>query len=294
MLTRLSAFLLAALALSGAAAAHAAGPKPGPVAYVTLETRDFRVEIAGDRAWTISRIVHRGAEITGRTGFYGTVFSAQGGQWIGTGHNEGGVEKVEQAVLTVDGETRELTDGAVHRGARLELRKRSFLGPIRLEAVCTVTDDAILERHRYQFTEEVKVGRMYAFMHPFLPSTKAWLAETADGRRVDGGFDESGAHRLREDVRWTAIHDPTARRATLVWSPEVIEGPDLKTFYWDKNVYHKLYHSIYAQTTVPAGTHREVAVELRCIEAGPQDWQLAVARFVEELQQQRARQGRPE
>ena len=50
MLTRLSAFLLAALALSGAAAAHAAGPKPGPVAYVILETRDFRVEIAGDRA----------------------------------------------------------------------------------------------------------------------------------------------------------------------------------------------------------------------------------------------------
>lgn len=288
MLTRLPALLLASLALSAAPAAFAAGPKPGPVAYVTLETRDFRVEIAGDRAWTISRIVHRGAEITGRTGFYGTVFSAQGGRWIGTGHNEGGVEKVEQAVLTVDGQTRELSDGAAYRGARLELRKQSFLGPIRLEAVYTVTDDAIVERHRYEFTEEVKVGTMYAFMHPFLPSTKAWLAETADGRRVEGGFDEGGGHRLREDVRWTAIHDPTARRATLVWSPQVIEGRDLKTFYWDKNVYHKLYHSIYAKTTVPAGTRREVAVELRCVEAGAEDWQPAVTRLVEQLRQRAA------
>lgn len=292
MLTRLPSLLLAALALSGTPASHAAGPKPGPVAYVTLETRDFRVEIAGDRAWTISRIVHRGAEITGRTGFYGTVFSAQGGRWIGTGHNEGGVEKVEEAVLTVDGQMRELTDGAAYRGARLELRKQSFLGPIRLEAVYTVTDDAIVERHRYEFTEEVKVGTMYAFMHPFLPSTKAWLAETADGRRVEGGFDESGGHRLREDVRWTAIHDPTSRRASLVWSPEVIEGKDLKTFYWDKNVYHKLYHSIYAKTTVPAGTRREVAIELRCVEAGTEDWQPAVIRLVEQLQQRAKETGK--
>ncbi len=129
---------------------------------------------------------------------------------------------------------------------------------------------------------------MYAFMHPFLPSTKAWLAETADGRRVEGGFDEGGGHRLREDVRWTAIHDPTTRRATLVWSPQVIEGKDLKTFYWDKNVYHKLYHSIYAKTTVPAGTRREVVVELRCVEAGVEDWQPAVNRLAGQLQQRPA------
>ena len=280
-------FLLASLLLAGihATALVAAGPKPGPVAYVTLETRDYHVELAGDRAWTISRIVHRGAEITGRTGFYGTVFAAEGGRWIGTGHNEGGIEQVVSAVLTVDGQSRELTDGAVHRGARLELRKQSRLGPIQLEAIYTVTDDAILERHHYHFTEEVKVATMYAFMHPFLPSTQAWMAETTDGRRVEGGFDEGGSHRLREDVRWTAIHDPSARRATLVWSPEVIEGRELKTFYWDKNVYHKLYHSIYAKTTVPAGTRREVAVVLRCVETGDSDWKPAVNDLVKETAQ---------
>lgn len=53
---------------------HAAGEKPGPAAYVTVETRELRIEFAGDRAWTISRIVHKGAEIAGRAGFYGTVF----------------------------------------------------------------------------------------------------------------------------------------------------------------------------------------------------------------------------
>jgi hypothetical protein len=293
-MTRRFCLLLPAILGLTAAATFAAGPKPGPVAYVTLETRDFRVELAGDRAWTISTIIHRGATITGRTGFYGTVFAEQGGRWIGTGHNEGGVEKVEEAVLTVDGQKCELTDGAVYRGARMELRKRSFLGPIRLEAVYTVTDDTIVERHRYEFTKEVKVGTMYAFMHPFLPSTKAWMAETGDGQRIGGGFTENGGHQLGKDVRWTAIHDPSAKRATLVWTPEVIEGVQKKTFYWDKAVYHKLYHAIYDMSTVPAGTKRETTVVLRCIEAGAEDWQSAVEKQLGELKQRRERDGWPD
>ncbi|MEO6787200.1 MAG: hypothetical protein ABI318_13800 [Chthoniobacteraceae bacterium] len=139
--------ILAVLALTPAVI-FAAGEKPGPVAYVAAETHDLKIEFAGDRAWTISSITHKGALITGRTGFYATVFSPEGGKWIGTGHNDGGIEKVESVALTVDGKPCELMDKAVYRGGRAELRKHSLMGAIKLEAVYTVTDDRVTEQHR--------------------------------------------------------------------------------------------------------------------------------------------------
>lgn len=251
---------------------HAEGEVKRPVAYVTIETRDFTIEIAGDRAWTISRILHKGAVITDRTGFYGTVFSPVGGKWIGTGHTEGGVEQVTSAVLTVDGQPCELKDKAVYRGHRAELKKQSLLGTIRLEAGYTFLDDRVIERHHYETTAEVKIGVLYGFMHPFLPSTTEWLAEKADGAIIEGAFASKSANQLRQDVKWTAIHDPKTQRATLVWYPKPLAGQGLKTFYWDKTVYHKLYNQLYANATVPAGTQFKAEVLLRCLEADTPGW----------------------
>jgi hypothetical protein len=263
---------------------HAAGEKPGPVAYVTIETRDLTIEFAGDRAWTISRILHHGKVITNRTGFYGTVFSPEGGKWIGTGHNDGGIEKVESAVLTVDGKECPLEDRAVYRGKRAELHKRSMLGPIRLEATYTITDDLVLERHRYDFTEEVKIGTLYAFMHPFLPATTEWIAEGADGAPMEGVFESKGDHALRSDVKWTAIYDPVAQQVSLAWYPVPLVGQALKTFYWDKTVYHKLYNQIFSHADVAKGTKIETNVIVTCAEADAASWKEKARSLVADLQ----------
>ncbi|MDI1314533.1 hypothetical protein [Prosthecobacter sp.] len=263
---------LAVLTLTPALS-FAAGEKPGPVSYVTVETRDLKVEFAGDRAWTISSITHKGALITGRPGFYGTVFAPEGGKWIGTGHNEGGIEKVESAVLTVDGKPCELVDGAVYRGGNAELRKQSMLGPIKLKAIYTITDDRVIELHRYEATTDVNIGILYGFMHPFVPSTTAWMAEKTDGTLVDGTFESKSGHALQEDVKWTAIHDPKSQRATLVWYPQPLVGQGLKTFYWDKTVYHKLYNHLYSHAMLKRGTKFEAKVILRCIETDTANWQ---------------------
>ena len=275
------------LLLTGLAAA-APGEKPGPPDVVTVEIGDLRVEFAGDRAWTIRRIVHRSEVITDVAGFYGTVFSPQGGRWIGTGHNEGGVEKIESVTLTVDGQACALQDRAHYRGQRAELRKRSRMGSFALEATYAVTGEAVLERHRYETVEPVKVGILYAFMHPFVPQTREWLAATPDGRRLAGAFDSSGGFRLKEDVRWTAVFDPTRRRATLVWYPTPLVGQGLKTAYWDKTVYHKLYNQVLAQAELAAGTRFETELVLRCVEAAAEDWQKRMETLADETARQHA------
>lgn len=260
----------------------AAGPKPGPPHIVTIETRDLKVEFAGERAWTIHRIFFKG-ELTGdKNGFYGTVFSAEGGKWIGTGHNEGGIEQVKTVTLTVDGQSRDLADKAVYRGQRAEIRKCSTIGPLALEATYIVTDDCVLERHRYEVTADVKIGILYAFMHCWLPRTTEWIAEKADGSFVEGKFDNSGDFKLKDDAKWTALYDPVNRRAMLAWYPKPLVGQNIKTGYWDKTVYHKLYNQIYSHAAVARGAKFEAAVIVRGVEANAASWKQAAKSLAEE------------
>lgn len=269
--------LLAAILLTVAPlAAVAADAKPGPPAIVTVETRDLKVEFAGDRAWTIHRIFYTGEIVCDKVGFYGTVFAAEGGKWIGTGHNDGGIEQVQDVTLTVDGQPRELADKASYQGHRAELHKHSMIGPLRLEATYIVTDDSVLERHRYEATTDVKISTLYAFMHPWLPRTTEWMAELGDGSLIDGKFDSSGDFKLKQDPKWTALYDPENHRAMLAWYPTPLAGQGIKTGYWDKTVYHKLYNQIYSHAEVSGGTKFEAEVIIRGVESDAASWKDAV------------------
>lgn len=274
--------IVAATLIALALPVLAAGLKPGPPHIVTIETRDLKVEFAGDRAWTIHRIFFKGELVADKNGFYGTVFSAEGGKWIGTGHNEGGIEQVKNVTLTVDGKPCELADKAAYRGKRAEIRKQSMMGPLALEATYVVTDDCVLERHRYEVTADVKIGILYAFMHAWLPRTTEWIAEKADGSVVEGKFDNNGDFELKADAKWTALYDPVSRRAMLAWYPVPLAGQGIKTGYWDKTVYHKLYNQIYSHAAVAAGAKFEAAVIVRGVEADAASWKEAAKALASE------------
>lgn len=283
--------LLAVILLATTPTSPAAGLKPGPPAIVTIETRDLKVEFAGDRAWTIHRIFFKGELVADKNGFYGTVFSAEGGKWIGTGHNEGGIEQIKSVALTVDGKPCGLADKTVYRGKRAEIRKRSMMGPLALEATYIVTDDCVLERHRYEVTADVKIGTLYAFMHAWLPRTTEWIAEKADGTVVEGKFDNSGDFKLKDDAKWTALYDPQSHRAMLAWYPTPLAGQNIKTGYWDKTVYHKLYNQIYSHATVASGAKFEATVVVRGVEADPASWKQAAKALAAETKSRHERGG---
>jgi len=271
---------LAALPLSAATA-----PKPGPPAIVSIQTRDLEVEFAGDRAWTIHRILFKNALVADKRGFYGTVFAAEGGKWIGTGHNEGGIEKVHSAILTIDGVERPLTDKAVYRARRAEIKKRSTIGPLLLEAACIVTDDALLERHAYEVTSDVKISILYAFMHAWLPSTTEWIAEKADGSLLEGTFDNAGDFEVKDDVKWASLYDPGTEVAMMAWYPKPLVGQGIKTAYWDKTVYHKLYNQIYSHASVPAGARFEASMVVRGVKTDAASWKTAARELAAQTSQ---------
>lgn len=276
-------FAALAPALSGALPLNAAAaPKPGPPAIVTIQSRDFRVEFAGDRAWTIHRIFFKGALVADKNGFYGTVLAAEGGKWIGTGHNEGGIEQVENVTLTVDEIERPLADKAVYEGRRSQIRKRSAIGPLLLDASYTVMDDAILEKHAYEAASDVKISILYAFMHAWLPATTEWTAEKTNGSRTEGAFDNAGDFEIKDDVKWTALYDPGTRVAMLAWYPTPLAGQGIKTAYWDKTVYHKLYNQVLSHAFVSKGSRFDASMIVRGVASDPPSWKTAASNLAED------------
>jgi hypothetical protein len=93
-----------------------------------------------------------------------------------------------------------------------------------------------------------------------------------DGTMKAGKFDSSGDFKLKDDPKWTAIFDPVAKRATVVWYPQPLKGMAIKTGYWDKTVYHKLYNQLYSHTPVPKGTRFEAQVIVRSVATEEAEW----------------------
>ncbi|MDB6137252.1 MAG: hypothetical protein JWO94_324 [Verrucomicrobiaceae bacterium] len=203
------------------------------------------------------------------------MLSLEGARWIGTGHDEGGVEKIEHISLTVDGKACALTDKAAYQGHRATLEKQSMLGSVKLQATYVVTDDAILERHRYEATDDVRIDTLYAFMHPWVPHTSEWMAELPDHSVLEGKFDSGGGYHMQADPKWTAVYDPISHRVALAWYPVPLAGQGLKSTYRDKAIYHKLYNQICSHMPFTKGSRLEAAVIVRGVESSQGHWKQA-------------------
>ena len=93
-----------------------------------------------------------------------------------------------------------------------------------------------------------------------------------DGSFREGTFDNTGDFELRADPKWTALYDPKSQRVHLAWYPEPLKGQGIKTGYWDKTVYHKLYNQIYSHAKVAKGTQAEARIIIRSAPAEEASW----------------------
>ena len=248
---------------------------------VTVGVGDYRVELRKEGAWTFGNMYYGKTHIGGDNGWYGLVLRRPKGGFVGTGHTEGGTEKVEQARLVIDGRDVALAAKATYRGKHARLEKRSRVDNLSLHAVYEITPDGITEMHEIEAIEDQPVVTLYAFMHAWRPTTKQWMAEAAGGKMLKGDLVShnpkvKGNHwPLMNDVRWTAVYDPTAKLAIVLCYPELYKGAGLRTGIWDLDRYHKQYYQPYANETIAKGTKREFRCRVWCVRAEPDTWQNA-------------------
>ncbi|MBD3291319.1 MAG: hypothetical protein GF393_00225 [Armatimonadia bacterium] len=272
-----------ALAFAACAASHAEDPREPAVA--TLRSGGMSVELQRAHSWSIQQIVFRGVPVATRTGAFGAVVSVPvAGGWVGSGHTAGGVERVEDVSLIVDGEFVDLQDGATYTGERLVLQKTSMLDKLRLDATLTLTGGVLTERHELTATEDVVVSVTYPFMHPISSATTQWMAETDTCEEIGGEFGNGEDLRWYDDWTWTAAHIPD--RSTGIVMRHLDRPDDVLTLtaWWDQERYHKLYVRWGgAMEPWPQGLTLAGEIALRCFEAPPPGWREMARQVAAEL-----------
>jgi hypothetical protein len=209
---------------------------------LTARTAHYKVVLSARQAWTIFTLDFDDKPVGQATGFYGTVMipNIPGGNFIGTGHTEGGREVVHALTLTVDGAQVPVQPDLAVTGHRIELVKDSTIYKFRARTTITVCDDQVVERQELEATEHVNLRLMYLFMHCWTSDSTQWCAELPDGSFTEGSFNGEGFE-LNRDSRWCAQYIPTMSLSILGYTPRVAAGPHSQTMLWDLPRYHKFY-----------------------------------------------------
>jgi len=232
--------LALAVAVTAAALALADG-RPEP-ATVSLVSGGLTADLQARHAWNLQRLAWEGVEVCTPTGAYGTLLCVPAaGGWIGGAHTEGGVEEIENATLSVDGEVAELIDGAVYPGEGAELTKVSMLDVVQLEAQLILEGGRLTQRCGLTATEDVVVSVIYPFMFCVSAEATQWLAVSHDGEEPSGEFTGESGLEWHDDWQWTAAFIPEQRTGFLLRHVAAPEGARVLTGWWDTARYRKLY-----------------------------------------------------
>lgn len=240
--------------------------------FLTAKTTNYQVLFSASAAWTLQEIHFRGQLVGGPTGFYGTVVVPAGGNWIGTGHTEGGREIVHALQLRVDGQERPVQIGDVVEGHIIELVKTSTIHKFAAIHTITVTDDEIVEHARLRATEPHELKRMYLFMHCWPKEADTWIAQSLEGEILQGGFRSDGGHPIDKVVRWAAEHLPGTNLSLLCYMPRPVVSPTAKTFIWDHERYHKLYVQHNSGAALAAEDELDYTMVVKVVPGETGDW----------------------
>lgn len=241
--------------------------------FLTVQTEHLKTVFQAESAWTLDEIWYDGFKIAGPTGHYGTVLIPEGGQFIGTGHSEGGREVVHSVQISADGAERPVAVDTTIEAQSFELVKRSTIHKFDATHTVTVLGDEIVQRAQLTATEAHELKLMYLFMHCIEPGTTRWVAETPEGEIEEGEFESDKDFELSQKVRWVAQWFPEQQLAVLLYSTRVPDQPTGITRLWDQPHYHKFYLQTNATTWALAeGDAIDYTLVFRPVPGETGDW----------------------
>ena len=209
--------------------------------FLTLKTDQYTLVMDAASGWTIEKMFFEENLFGLHNGHYGTVLVPQGGEWWGTGHQEGGREVVHSLKLVVDGKTIPLKMGETVTGQKIQLIKNSTVWKFDAKVEIVLTNDHLYERTQMKAKEDCETSTFYYFMHIFPTTTTAWLAKLTDGTFKQGELSHAGDMKLSQDCSWIAQYDPVNQSSYLCYTPKVIHGTQSASMIWDLERYHKYY-----------------------------------------------------
>lgn len=254
--------------------------------FLTLKAGQYTLPMDAASGWTIEKMFFGDYQFGLGNGHYGTVLTPKGGKWWGTGHKEGGRERVHALQLTVDGKPVAVKTGETVAGERIELVKDSTIWKFKVRAQLVLTGEHIFERTQMEALEDCELSVMYYFMHIFPTTTTRWLAQLPNGEIEEGPLKHAGNHQVRKNTRWVAQFDPAVQMGYLCYTPKVITGIKSASMIWDLDRYHKYYLRQNEGQAFKKGDKLDYSVLVEAVPGETGDWkatQQAAARLMEKF-----------
>ncbi len=254
----------------------------------TLKSGPYEVGITGKYKYCISFIKYGGFLIGNRKGFYGTILATASAKFIGAGHREGGVEKVESVDVLVDGKTVKLKAGAVLSGKKIEFRKVSIEDQLRVFVTMILDGKTIRIDKHFEALGPQKIYSFYIFQYCWSEKTAEWIAGRPDGSTVSGKFkSDKGWHLRRErELNWYSVYAPGAETGIVGYFAEYFPGQG-SYMLWDKGVYHKFYFSARLPKLAPKGyKSKNYTMILKGFNVKPDGWKKDAERLAAGLRKE--------
>ena len=243
-----------------------------------LESGTYKVHFAQKHFYASSQYFYNGEEIGNRNGFYGTIFASKMNKFVGSGHAEGGKEKLLSVKLLCDGKEVKVEPKSF-KGDKLEFTKVSQLNNLQVTAKITLTPDNIIIDKSFEAVADQDYYSMYVFQFCWSNNLDKWMICRPNQTFADGTFKSNGGWFLRgreAEIRYWALYNSKAQKGIMGFFSKYF--PQQGSYMlWDRPVYHKFYFSAKNPKKLAKG-YKSPAYQLvlKGFDASPDKWQNSV------------------
>ncbi len=211
---------------------------------ISAKTGDLEVAFDAAMHWGLRLVKYRD-EVLGmqRPGIsYGTVVKIRGLGFVGAGHvTKGHQEQVQKLVLKIDGKPVK-KPASNYRCKSAELFKESKIEDFRLKESWLAGNDRIIQKVMLKVEKPVTTDLVYFFMYPFVPQMTSYLAETLDGKKVDGEFAGNKSFKVNKPVKWVGEYNAKTGFGAVVRITHFPDDVKWMIRLWDRpRAYKKHY-----------------------------------------------------
>ncbi len=203
---------------------------------------DYSFTISPKRCYTLELLKFQNKFVTSPNSMGGVVMAASQNLFVGSGHKEGGQEKVEEIKLLLDGKEVQPEDNKNYTVEKASLLKKSKLLNLNLEHSINFSAAGIQEKIRLTGSGEQKIHLVYCFMYAMTPRADSeYLVKLGNGNLLDAKVTQDETFAIKNNVKWLAVHFPSDKRTVLLYFPKVIKGKGLASTLWQRKWYTKFY-----------------------------------------------------
>ena len=243
-----------------------------------LESGPYKIHFAQKHFYASSQYFYKGVELGNRRGFYGTIFASASNKFVGSGHSEGGKEKVVSLKLVCDGKETKVEPRSF-KGKKLEFTKVSLLNNLQVTAKITITPEDIIIDKSFETVAPQIYYSLYVFQFCWSTGLDKWMICRPNGTFGSDTFKTNKGWFLRgkePEIRWWALYNSKAQKGILGFFSKYFPGQG-SYMLWDHTAYHKFYFNARNPKNLEKG-YKSPAYQLilKGFDSAPAKWQETV------------------